>query len=112
MAQAAGRGAEYRHEGTRMRSPVMAPRGEPADAVRPGRTSGVSGRRTGRARHRRPRGARRAAGVRRPSPALLGHRFGGSSALEYLRTGAVVAGVAAVHAGLDLLDVLDVLDRD
>ncbi|MFE4655389.1 dienelactone hydrolase family protein [Streptomyces hydrogenans] len=36
--------------------------------------------------------------------ALLGYCFGGSSALEYLRTGAVVAGVAAVHPGLDLLD--------
>lgn len=37
-------------------------------------------------------------------PALLGYCFGGSSALEYLRTGAAVAGVAAVHPGLDLLD--------
>ncbi|MFF3488573.1 dienelactone hydrolase family protein [Streptomyces sp. NPDC002701] len=36
--------------------------------------------------------------------ALLGYCFGGSSALEYLRTGAQVAGVAAVHPGLDLLD--------
>lgn len=36
--------------------------------------------------------------------ALLGYCFGGSSALEYLRTGAAVAGVAAVHPGLDLLD--------
>ncbi|WLQ31946.1 dienelactone hydrolase family protein [Streptomyces castrisilvae] len=35
--------------------------------------------------------------------ALLGYCFGGSSALEYLRTGAAVAGVAAVHPGLDLL---------
>ncbi|WP_210636757.1 dienelactone hydrolase family protein [Streptomyces sp. GESEQ-13] len=35
---------------------------------------------------------------------LLGYCFGGSSALEYLRTGAHVAGVAAVHPGLDLLD--------
>lgn len=35
--------------------------------------------------------------------ALLGYCFGGSSALEYLRTGAHVAGVAAVHPGLDLL---------
>ncbi|WP_151775336.1 dienelactone hydrolase family protein [Streptomyces abyssomicinicus] len=34
---------------------------------------------------------------------LLGYCFGGSSALEYLRTGAEVAGVAAVHPGLDLL---------
>ncbi|MEU5099106.1 dienelactone hydrolase family protein [Streptomyces sp. NPDC020996] len=36
--------------------------------------------------------------------ALLGYCFGGSSALEYLRTGADVAGVAAVHPGLDLLE--------
>ncbi|MFE6760817.1 dienelactone hydrolase family protein [Streptomyces sp. NPDC057689] len=35
---------------------------------------------------------------------LLGYCFGGSSAIEYLRTGAHVAGVAAVHPGLDLLD--------
>lgn len=36
--------------------------------------------------------------------ALLGYCFGGSSALEYLRTGAEVAGVAAIHPGLDLLE--------
>jgi dienelactone hydrolase len=34
---------------------------------------------------------------------LLGYCFGGSSALEFLRTGADVAGVVAIHAGLDLL---------
>ena len=34
---------------------------------------------------------------------LLGYCFGGSSALEYLRTGADVAGVISVHGGLDLL---------
>lgn len=35
--------------------------------------------------------------------AILGYCFGGSSALEHLRTGADVAGVVAVHPGLDLL---------
>jgi len=34
---------------------------------------------------------------------LLGYCFGGSSALEHLRTGADVAGVISVHGGLDLL---------
>jgi dienelactone hydrolase len=34
----------------------------------------------------------------------LGYCFGGSSVLEYLRTGGAVRGVVAVHAGLDLLD--------
>jgi len=34
---------------------------------------------------------------------LLGYCFGGSSALEYLRTGADIAGVISVHGGLDLL---------
>jgi len=34
---------------------------------------------------------------------LLGYCFGGSAALEYLRTGAQVAGVASIHGGLDLL---------
>ena len=34
---------------------------------------------------------------------LLGYCFGGSSALEYLRTGADVAGAISVHGGLDLL---------
>jgi dienelactone hydrolase len=34
---------------------------------------------------------------------LLGYCFGGSSALELLRTGARVRGVIAVHPGLDLL---------
>ncbi|MFK4122605.1 dienelactone hydrolase family protein [Streptomyces longwoodensis] len=53
--------------------------------------------------------AARAALARQPDTAgrplaLLGYCFGGSSALEYLRTGAEVAGVAAVHPGLDLLD--------
>ncbi|PPL19452.1 dienelactone hydrolase family protein [Microterricola pindariensis] len=36
--------------------------------------------------------------------ALLGYCFGGSSALEFLRTGGVVRGVIAVHPGLDLLE--------
>lgn len=36
-------------------------------------------------------------------PVLLGYCFGGSSALEYVRTGADVAGLVAIHAGLDLL---------
>ena len=35
--------------------------------------------------------------------AVLGYCFGGSSALEYLRTGAEVAGVVSIHGGLDLL---------
>lgn len=34
----------------------------------------------------------------------LGYCFGGSSALEYLRTGGDVLGVIAIHAGLDLLE--------
>jgi dienelactone hydrolase len=34
---------------------------------------------------------------------LLGYCFGGASALEYLRTGAHVAGVVSIHGGLDLL---------
>jgi len=34
---------------------------------------------------------------------LLGYCFGGSAALEHLRTGADVAGVISVHGGLDLL---------
>jgi len=34
----------------------------------------------------------------------LGYCFGGSSALEHLRTGGQVRGVVAVHAGLDLVD--------
>ncbi|MFJ7241774.1 dienelactone hydrolase family protein [Streptomyces olivaceus] len=33
----------------------------------------------------------------------LGYCFGGSSALEYLRTGGEVAGVVSVHGGLDIL---------
>lgn len=36
-------------------------------------------------------------------PVLLGYCFGGSSALEYVRTGADVAGLVAIHPGLDLL---------
>lgn len=36
--------------------------------------------------------------------ALLGYCFGGSSALEYLRTGAEVTAVVAIHPGLDLLE--------
>ncbi|UDY23448.1 dienelactone hydrolase family protein [Nocardioides sp. Kera G14] len=36
--------------------------------------------------------------------ALLGYCFGGSSALELLRTGTRVDGVIAIHAGLDLLE--------
>lgn len=35
---------------------------------------------------------------------MAGYCFGGSSALEYARTGAHLAGVVAVHPGLDLLD--------
>lgn len=35
---------------------------------------------------------------------MLGYCFGGSSALEYIRTGGGVRGVVAVHPGLDLLD--------
>ncbi len=34
----------------------------------------------------------------------LGYCFGGSSALEYARTGGRVRGVVAIHAGLDLID--------
>lgn len=34
----------------------------------------------------------------------LGYCFGGSSALEHLRTGGRVRGVVSVHAGLGLLD--------
>ena len=34
---------------------------------------------------------------------VLGYCFGGSSALEYVRTGGAVLGAVAVHAGLDLL---------
>jgi len=53
-------------------------------------------------------GAAHAAAVDQPefadrAIALLGYCFGGSSALEYLRTGAEVAGVVSVHGGLDLL---------
>ncbi|WP_419702895.1 dienelactone hydrolase family protein [Promicromonospora sp. NFX87] len=36
--------------------------------------------------------------------AVLGYCFGGSSALEYLRTGGDVRGVVSIHGGLDLLD--------
>jgi len=36
--------------------------------------------------------------------ALLGYCFGGSSALEFLRTGGEVRGVIAIHPGLDLLE--------
>lgn len=36
--------------------------------------------------------------------ALLGYCFGGSSALEFIRTGGVARGVIAVHPGLDLLE--------
>lgn len=36
--------------------------------------------------------------------ALLGYCFGGSSALEFLRTGGTARGVIAIHPGLDLLD--------
>ncbi|HTW15616.1 MAG TPA: dienelactone hydrolase family protein [Nocardioides sp.] len=35
---------------------------------------------------------------------LLGYCFGGSSALEYVRTGGDVAGAVSVHGGLDILD--------
>jgi len=35
--------------------------------------------------------------------ATVGYCFGGSSALEYLRTGGRTRGVASIHAGLDLL---------
>lgn len=35
---------------------------------------------------------------------VLGYCFGGSSALEYVRTGADVRGVVSVHGGLDLLE--------
>lgn len=38
------------------------------------------------------------------SIALLGYCFGGSSALEFLRTGGRVRGVIAIHPGLDLLE--------
>lgn len=53
--------------------------------------------------------AAHAAAVEQPevdgsSVALVGYCFGGSSALEYLRSGADVRGVVAVHPGLDLLD--------
>ncbi|MEV6967419.1 dienelactone hydrolase family protein [Hamadaea sp. NPDC051192] len=34
---------------------------------------------------------------------LLGYCFGGTSALEYLRSGAHVAGIVSLHGGLDLL---------
>ncbi|MBL0888341.1 dienelactone hydrolase family protein [Myceligenerans indicum] len=34
----------------------------------------------------------------------LGYCFGGSSALEYLRSGARLVGAVGIHAGLDLLD--------
>lgn len=37
------------------------------------------------------------------SVVAIGYCFGGSSALEYLRTGAALRGVVAIHAGLDLL---------
>ncbi|MFC8452083.1 dienelactone hydrolase family protein [Kitasatospora sp. NPDC057223] len=36
--------------------------------------------------------------------ALLGYCFGGSSALEYVRTGGEVAGVVGVHPGLDTVE--------
>lgn len=36
--------------------------------------------------------------------ALLGYCFGGSSALEFLRTGGAARGVIAIHPGLDLLE--------
>ncbi|PWJ26822.1 dienelactone hydrolase [Branchiibius hedensis] len=36
-------------------------------------------------------------------PVALGYCFGGSSALEYLRTGGRLRGVIAIHPGLDLL---------
>jgi dienelactone hydrolase len=35
---------------------------------------------------------------------MAGYCFGGSSALEYARTGADLSGVVAIHPGLDLLD--------
>ncbi|MFD7811529.1 dienelactone hydrolase family protein [Streptomyces sp. NPDC059785] len=35
---------------------------------------------------------------------LLGYCFGGSSALEYQRTGGAVAGAISVHGGLDIID--------
>jgi dienelactone hydrolase len=38
------------------------------------------------------------------APVALGYCFGGSSALEHLRTGGELAGVIAIHAGLDLLE--------
>ncbi|GAA2229296.1 dienelactone hydrolase family protein [Herbiconiux moechotypicola] len=36
--------------------------------------------------------------------ASMGYCFGGSSALEHLRTGGVVRGVVSIHPGLDLLE--------
>lgn len=52
-------------------------------------------------------GAHRAAGQQREldpeTLATVGYCFGGSSALEYLRTGGRTRGVASIHAGLDLL---------
>lgn len=35
---------------------------------------------------------------------LLGYCFGGSSALEYVRTGGDVAGAISIHGGLDIVD--------
>jgi len=52
--------------------------------------------------------ARRAAAEQPESDAanvaLLGYCFGGSSALEFLRTGGEARGVIAIHPGLDLLE--------
>ena len=36
--------------------------------------------------------------------ALLGYCFGGSSALEFVRTGGRVKGVIAIHPGLDIIE--------
>lgn len=53
-------------------------------------------------------GAAHAAAAAQPEIAgaplvALGYCFGGSSALEYLRSGAALAGVIAIHPGLDLI---------
>ncbi|GGD70669.1 dienelactone hydrolase family protein [Microbacterium murale] len=42
--------------------------------------------------------------VDRGNIALLGYCFGGSSALEFIRTGGRARGVIAIHPGLDLLE--------
>ena len=55
-------------------------------------------------------GAAHAAAAAQPEIAgaplvALGYCFGGSSALEYLRSGAALAGVIAIHPGLDLIGI-------